>query len=273
MAPSLVNLVKEAYWLLCEFVPDSLFYLLITLRRLLGLSYDAIITPSEGFWLVQTKNGKIFIPSPRFFKRSLTRKDILGKYSFDPYVRIEAGDIVFDVGAYVGRFSVAVADVAEKVFAFEPAPSNCGCLRKNTEHLRNVMVIEKALWTKNGIMDLYVGTRPSDSLDLDDRTKYRKYRPRKIRVESVRLDTFASKLGIREIDFLKIDAEGAEPEVLEGARDILPNIRKIAVDCGAERFGETTTSQVKELLSSLGFDVYASPKDMVYARAIKNDAI
>lgn len=83
------------------------------------------------------------------------------------------------------------------------------------------------------------------------------------KVKAVRLDNLIHNLGLNRIDFLKIDAEGAEPEVLEGAKDFLNNIRKIAVDCTPERFGKTTSSKVNDILSSQGFQTRVR-NDKVY---------
>lgn len=75
-----------------------------------------------------------------------------------------------------------------------------------------------------------------------------------------------SDLGIEEIDFLKMDAraEGAEPEALRGIRDVR-RIRKATIDCTAERFGETTVSEVKNIFESAEFKVHVGPNDIVYA--------
>lgn len=75
----------------------------------------------------------------------------------------------------------------------------------------------------------------------------------KIDVDIVRLDTFASKIGLDQIDFLKIEAEGVEIEAFEGAGD-LP-IKKIAVDVSPERDGESPCEYFKDALSSRGYDV------------------
>ena len=56
---------------------------------------------------------------------------------------------------------------------------------------------------------------------------------------------------------LKIDAEGAEPEVLRGCSKIINNIDFISVDCGAERgMNQTTTFQeVFEILTKYNFEI------------------
>jgi ABC-type phosphate transport system ATPase subunit len=71
-------------------------------------------------------------------------------------------------------------------------------------------------------------------------------------VEAIRLDILMHKLGIDRIDFLKIDAEGAEPEVLDGVD--LSKVKKVAVDCAPERFGKSTVSKVVQILRTAGYE-------------------
>jgi hypothetical protein len=86
-------------------------------------------------------------------------------------------------------------------------------------------------------------------------------------IEAIRLDELASQLGIEEIDFLKMDAEGAEVEVLEGAD--LRKIKGIAIDCSPERFGRSPINQVKRILEKAGFDIRIVG-EMVYARRFRH---
>lgn len=74
------------------------------------------------------KNSKLFFPTPRrLYSPTMSRfKDfhsrlrfLLKKYSFKPFVEVEPGDIVCDVGAYLGEFSLAVGDIASKIIAMD----------------------------------------------------------------------------------------------------------------------------------------------------------
>lgn len=59
-------------------------------------------------------------------------------------------------------------------------------------------------------------------------------------VRTVHLDDFLTNIGVSELDLLKVEAEGFEPEVLQGAERILHKIRFVSVDCGPERMGIPT---------------------------------
>lgn len=244
-----------------EDAPDQLFATIANVYwRLHPNRENLTIVPYAGCWLVQCGSQRFFTPNPRRAV-SYTRQKMMEKYTLKPFVDVDKGDIVFDVGAFIGGFTLAVVDKASKVFAIEPDPQNCAYLRANVKKLRNVHIIQKALWKHEGTMDLKLGEDPTDSSLLNVDGKSRNI---SVDIQSTRLDSLVRKLGIGKIDFLKMDAEGVEPEVLEGAEGILGKIRKVAVDCSAERFGRTTTLEVRGILASAGFDVRAR-KDIVYA--------
>ena len=70
------------------------------------------------------------------------------------------------------------------------------------------------------------------------------------------MGTLIESLNIPRVDFLKIEAEGYEPEILEGATEVLHCVRKIAVDASPERRGKSTLSECRAILERAGFNVY-----------------
>lgn len=183
------------------------------------------------------------------------------KYTLKPFVEVKEGDIVVDVGAHTGRFVFSVAGKAKKILAIEPDPVNCETLRRNVGCLQNTLVVEKLAWNRKCMKELNFGVDLTDSSVLDiDKTSLGLSK----KVQGVPLDCLVSKLGIEKVNFLKIDAEGAEPEVLQGAKRILKEIEKVAIDTGPERFGRPTSSQVKNILKHYGFKIYVNENNIVY---------
>ena len=175
-------------------------------------------------------------------------------------MEIDPNDVVFDIGAYAGAFSLAVANEASKVYAIEPSSENYNCLCKNTAEYDNIERIQKVLLNKEGSVELKLGRDSTDHsvIDIDgEETNKIEY------IDGTRLDNLSQELDINEIDFLKLDAEGAEPEVLEGAQNV--TVRKVAVDCGAERQGEKTSAEIKKLLQNRGYTVQ-SKNSIVFGR-------
>ena len=136
---------------------------------------------------------------------------------------IHEGDIVIDVGANIGYYTLIFAQLvgkSGKVIAFEPESKNFEILKKNIEinNYDNVIVEQKIVSEKCGKMKLYV----SDSDIVGHRIQQMKNLKNFIEVESVTLDDYMEKLHLdKKVNFIKIDVEGAEPKVLEGSNKIL----------------------------------------------------
>ena len=137
--------------------------------------------------------------------------------------QIKEGDIVIDVGANIGYYTLIFAQLVGKtgkVFAFEPEPKNFEILKKNIEinNYDNVTAEQKIISDKCEKMKLFV----SDSGIVGHRIQKMGNLENFIEVESVTLDDYMKKLNLdKKVDFIKIDVEGAEPKVLDGAKTIL----------------------------------------------------
>jgi len=128
-------------------------------------------------------------------------------------------DVVIDVGAYVGMFTVQASDKVGprgRVVAIEPAPENFKHLQGNTGGLGNVVRVQKAAYNYTGEGKLSISrASPCHTLVYDHKDG--------IQVEVITLDRLAQDLGLLKVDFIKIDAEGSELGILEGAEILLRN--------------------------------------------------
>lgn len=138
---------------------------------------------------------------------------------------LRPGMTMVDIGAHHGLYTMLGSRRVGKkgrVVAFEPSPREC---RKLKRHLRlnrcsNVQLETNALASENGVANLYVvdGYRNAcNSLrqpDVPDAT-------RTIPVPVRRLDDALAARGVSKVDFIKLDAEGAELQVLQGAEKLL----------------------------------------------------
>ncbi|MDF9743997.1 FkbM family methyltransferase [Natrinema salsiterrestre] len=186
--------------------------------------------------------------------------NMISKYTLEGVVEIEPDDTVVDAGAFVGAFTRGAASTAARVLAIEPSPATLHALKLNTSRLSNVTAIHGALWSESKPLQLRLGADASDHslIDVDDEAT-----GRRVPVPADRLDALASERGLDEIDFLKLDAEGAEPEVLAGTSGI--GIRKLAVDSRPERRGTSTVEDVRTILEDRGYAT-ATDDGIVFAR-------
>ena len=174
---------------------------------------------------------------------------------------LEAGWTVVDVGAAFGDFTVHAARRCPRgvVHAFEPLPDN---FRRLEEHVRlngvsNVRAAQQAIAAAPGTLTLYTVT----GLTGQHRTAGdgRSAAEPALRVPATTLGAAFAERGIERCDFLKIDCEGAEFEIVLGldAR-VLSRIARIVLEYHDHVTAHTHEELVK-FLEERGFDVRVRP--------------
>lgn len=179
-----------------------------------------------------------------------------------PGFEIRPGDAVVDVGAHVGAFTVLAAISAPRVTvtAVEPSPSLAPWLRRNVarNRLRNVRIVEAACGAEPGRAMLY-GRGPECANSLHDGDVANGSVVPIAETAVIRLADVVDQLPGRACDFLKMDCEGAEYEILLGAEDgLLARIRLIAMEYHLG-FDDHRPEELDSLLRSHGFEVTLSP--------------
>ncbi len=146
---------------------------------------------------------------------------------------LKKGMTFVDVGAQVGYYSVLASELGAKVIAFEPSTENRELLEKNT---KDVQIFSQALSNETGSAILYTDTTPGQ-YSLDGSGKGEK-------VETARYDD----LDLPIPDFIKIDVERTERQVLEGMTKVLNTDKPITL------IVEDWSGEVINWLVSLGFN-------------------
>jgi FkbM family methyltransferase len=187
-------------------------------------------------------------------------RQITEVYEPDVWARVMSavtpGSVVLDVGAYVGLYTIALAQrtgPTGRVYSFEPDPQNCAVLRKHVE-LNNVSdrveVHQLAVGDKDGFVPFSAGRDSQSFVGASSSV------PETVRM--TRLDTILPRDGI---DVLKVDVEGFEENVLKGAEVLLSdNDRKpgtvfIEVHPYNWRLCGTTSDSLINRLTKSGYDV------------------
>lgn len=156
---------------------------------------------------------------------------VLVNYLGDPPEVVEAfrpssGQVVVDVGAHMGAYTILAANRVGrtgKVIAVEAHPSNFEMLLKNVRlnNFENVVPVNVAAANYEGHVKLYTGKKSGWHSIMRTRQEY--LEEKHLTVPCGRLDRLLAKLGVRKVDWIKIDVEGAEVQVLEGMRATLLN--------------------------------------------------
>ena len=210
-----------------------------------GLDFGAVWYKSYRFWKMREKKRhellKFKMPKHGFefycrknkddFKTMTFHEDDILTYHFIP----KEGDIVVDVGAHIGPYTIIASKrvgLGGKVVAIEADPGNFDLLSRNIglNKLSNVIALNYAAYSEEKKIKLY-----SPSGGGEESSSYTKYNTimldrarddeKFVEVKANTLDyLLLSKNMIRQeekVNWIKIDVEGAEYEVLKGAKDIL----------------------------------------------------
>ena len=178
----------------------------------------------------------------------------LGRY--EPQVQrylsenVGAEDVFYDIGAHVGFFSICSARLGARVVAVEPDPANAERLRRNADlNSFDIEVIEAAAWSESGRVELVPG----------DSSKEYEVAPGD-GVASVTLDELVRSRPA--LTLIKLDVEGAEDRVFEGARRVVAECSPVVI---CEIHGEAQRESVLAQLRGYAV-VELGTRDRVLAR-------
>ena len=125
--------------------------------------------------------------------------------------QINDGDVVVDLGANVGFFSVRSAEKASKVIAVDGSPESYSCLVENCKDLDNVLTLNASILPKNG-KQTWLWSKKGNPLRMT-------------------IEELMELYGLEKIDFLKCDIEGGEYELFNSLTPaILSKIDRIAIE-------------------------------------------
>lgn len=171
------------------------------------------------------------------------------------YYKIKKGDVILDAGANCGHLSVYFSKLIGAdgiVYAFEPDRYNIERINSNIdlnkELDKNIVLEESLLWNENKLVDFYeAGTVGSSAVWIPDSD----YCVKKV---AVRIDDWVSKNGIKKLDFIKMDIEGAEIEALDGCIDTIQNLKpNFAIASYHIVNGEQTYIKVEDFFKKINY--------------------
>ncbi|WP_165804715.1 FkbM family methyltransferase [Mycolicibacterium austroafricanum] len=208
--------------------------------------------------IVVTEGGhRLFIARPkrvRRYKNGIAGKlDALADQYLLSNIDFHDGDYIVDCGANVGEVGTWLkrANKTLNVISIEPEVSEAECCDLNV-YGGKAKTVRKALWHEPGDLTFYLKNDSGDS-SLFETKEYDFTR----KVPTTTLSFLLQEQNVAALKLLKLEAEGAEPEILAGAEDCLERIEYISADLGPERGvnHDTTAAAAINFLLSRGFEL------------------
>lgn len=190
-------------------------------------------------------NGKVF----KLIKLPKIEDDLFKLSCF-----IKRGDVCIDVGANVGMYSTMCSKLCGtdgKVLAFEPIPEVFNHLRNNLNKMPNVQVYQMAVGENPDNVSLaysFINGKVCDPLT--------RIATNKGDISMKPLDLVVQNAGLSRVDFLKIDVEGYELNVLKDSTEVIQKYHPIILmeidDTWLERYN-SSSEQIMSFLGSVGY--------------------
>ena len=227
--------------------------LIISIGRIIHSFSKSDFVEIEGRKMFTQNNDGLALSIFKIYEPNQT--EIVKKY-------VRKGDIVIDIGAHVGYYTLLMAQLVGKngkVYSFEPDPVNFQLLKKSVEinGFENVVLIQKAVSNITDKVKLFLGD--------DDSAINRIYDAKlgdakeSIDVDSVTIDEYF-KENDELINFIKLDSEGSEVKIINGMKQFLSRNKELVMMTEffpflIKKSGDEPNQYLKSLEKS-GFSLY-----------------
>jgi FkbM family methyltransferase len=169
----------------------------------------------------------------------------------------QPGMTVVDAGGCYGEFALYAARCvgpAGRVLMLEPDPANIEMARAVfalNGNPPNLEIVPAGLWREPGKLRFNAGHDAQSALSVGDETRADRST---IEIDVHSLPSLAERYGLKRLDFVKMDVEGAELEVIAGARSLPPSLRpRYAIASYHVVNGRPTADALPELFAGLGY--------------------
>lgn len=193
----------------------------------------------------------------------LNLEDALGSISelivYDEYNAsqiIKDNFTVLDIGANIGVFSIFAANLAKNgfVYAFEPVSTTYEILEKNSSFYKNIKIFKIGIGKEKKETEIFIRSWNSGyaTINLEEIERNQKSFDKREKIIILPLDEIIKEEKINKVDFIKVDVEGYELEVLKGAINTLKESKPIlAISLHHSKFKQLIHNFINEKLSNL----------------------
>lgn len=193
-------------------------------------------------------------------------KEIYIDKIYEPFFQGKKDLTVLDVGANIGLFSMYAAKYARSLYSVEPSKLHLDSLKKNLRGLNSSVIVPKALSNSNGTATFY----HSDNETMFSLKQEVNTRPKDAeKVETITIDKLFDDYRLEYVDFLKLDVEGSESDVVcgTGFETVADKIGAMVVEWHS--WSNTNPSLLVNTLTDYGFKVTQIPNEATLFYATK----
>lgn len=262
MKKSILNIIYKIDNILIKSLnkPGKQKLLAAIFQMLSGIAYRKNITikfENEIARYVQYEKGTCYYvnitPSWRMHTQKMQRQ---AESLHFKYYTPKKNDIIVELGAGIGTETVILSEKVGnkgKVYAIEAHPETYNSLKALVEKrkLSNVIPLNMAIAGKNGFV--HIDDKPNHEAN--------KLSNDGLQVQSFSFDSFVENQGIKKIDYLKVNIEGAELQMIDGMNNSVKKIRNMAISCHDFLFIQNKTNikqTIEAYLNENNFEIYTN---------------
>jgi FkbM family methyltransferase len=174
---------------------------------------------------------------------------------------LPSNPFIIDCGANIGLSVIYMKNLYPdaKIVAFEPDPRNFELLKKNVDNfdLGEVEIRREAVWIENTILQFSSEGSMSSRIGNNDARNT-------IPVKAIRLKDYINK----KVDFLKLDIEGAEYQVMKDISEQLYLVHHLFLEYHGTFEQNAELSQLFDMLVEKGFTYYIKEATSIYDKPL-----
>jgi FkbM family methyltransferase len=233
--------------------------------KILNSAYFPFFAPDQSTLVVSkiSSGAKMSLDISEFLQSHIY---LFGSYEL-PTIRflrsmLTSNSVCFDIGAQIGYISIEMALIAKEgvVHAFEPEATNVNRLTNNIRlnHFTNINIIPRAVSNYSGTLKLYLSSDHNSGTHSTVPT-VTNVSEQFVEIPCITLDEYVTQNSITRLDVIKIDVEGGELEVIQGACETLKSLKPTIIMEMADSLQESrnfSSKKFKILLSEFGYSAY-----------------
>tara|TARA_B100000795_G_C22798961_1_gene440808 strand:- start:2595 stop:3401 length:807 start_codon:yes stop_codon:yes gene_type:complete len=215
------------------------------------------IWKEENYWIHSTSNGLIPYTHPLFNPNKYASENF---EIFFSYYQPKKNDIVLELGSGTGNETLYISKLIGnlgRIYSVEPFNEVFKLLKKTIEinALKNVKLINKALYKDNSKIGF--SSEKDDwlagKIDINSKNK----------IETITLNSFIVENNIKNINFCKINIEGAEKYIIENSDKFFEICKNLSIECHDFLDGEEykTNEIVKNFLIKKNYTIHKNKRD------------